>query len=249
MDRDTVTFVLGAYAAIATIGALGAALWAVREQRENNKLEKRNGDLQAELLQLERNRDFRSGPERRSAVASAVLFELDGLEPNLRRMWASKNAWGVSFIPRDVALESFIDHVELFRPTTVHAVLHLRGLVHDLRQRMPAGEAIDRKHDNQHRTWFMRTLAGVMVWAIHDARMRLLEEGGVIIPTKHDYRSLKEPDLPELPPEPAHLAGRAQLTLDAGRLVQEEDPNIRLLRAAEASEKEPESPDWYIGPK
>jgi hypothetical protein len=235
-DIDSATLIIAFYALLVTAVAAGAGVWAALEQRANNKLEKRNGDLQSQLVRIEEQRDERSGPERRAAVATALLFELDSLEPNLRRMWGSKDAWGHSFTPRDVALEIFIEHVDLFRPETVHAVLHLRGLVHDLRNYMPAGVVLDRTLDTPHRTWFMRSLAGFTVLAIHEARTQLLSEGGVTVPFRRDYRDLHEPQLPELPPQPEHLAQSAQLTLNAARADLEAGSELRLLRAAEASE-------------
>jgi hypothetical protein len=130
-------------------------------------------------------------------------FEIDMLEPSLRKMHGSSKAWGASFRPRDAAIDSFVERVELFKPKTVNAVMLLRGWVQDLKGSMPVGPR-DPKLDTAHRTWSMRTMAGLTVLAGLDARRALLDEGGEVHPIPHDRR-FKEPELPKLPAPLEHL--------------------------------------------
>jgi hypothetical protein len=80
VDREFVEIAIPWLALVVSAIALGFAIWAAIHTRG---YEQRDNELQARIVELEEQRDVRSGPARRAAIASAMLADIAAIELRL----------------------------------------------------------------------------------------------------------------------------------------------------------------------
>jgi hypothetical protein len=158
-------------------------------------------------------RDVLDRRRRRRATATAMLLEIEALEPNFRRMAADEDAGTSSFPLWYETIARTTDAAALFKPRTVHSLLLLKYRLDEVRDDMAQhqrGQDADKQVDDRvakNRTWARRSSSAVLVDLCMQARRALRREGGTL-PAATDEVEWHEPDLPQVsPPDPRPLTG------------------------------------------
>jgi hypothetical protein len=138
----------------------------------------------------------------RKAVASAVLAELEYMDPSLRAIFRMPNAASMQLTFTVAALDRFGEHVGLFAGNTIREVFACEQKLRELRAEM---EMRHGKLTTPQDHWQIRMRTGFAIRAINRARAALQREGGecqALPPGKvHEFPTLPElDDLLKLPP-------------------------------------------------
>jgi hypothetical protein len=161
MDRDFVQIAIPWLALVVSAIALAFAGWAALHTRG---YERRDNELQGRIVELEEERETRSGPRRRAAVATALLTELDALDMILGQVAEYRDSSPLlKYLPRLDMLDRVTDYVDLLSSESVRSLLALKAEIsvgrvnlqamdgdRARRERDAPSEAVQLKVLNQH---------------------------------------------------------------------------------------------------
>ena len=176
-----------------------------------NRASMRANGLQDRMLALEHERDRRSGPERRAAVATALLAELEALDVILTQVAEYRQSSPLlTHLPRMDVLERTADYVDLLSADTVRSLIALNVELRHAQKNLEMLEQVQKRHEealpteelrmkalDKHEALVQRA-AYELGWRTHRTRELLVSDGGVIV----ELRVAPAGDLSQLPPPP-----------------------------------------------
>ena len=171
-------------------------------QHENNRLERRNGDLQANILTIETERDARTGPVRRATIATAMLADLYVVEDYFFNAYSDAQPSAFDLPMRTAMFDRLPDFVDLFPAETLQALgaltAHLARIPHHVDAiRLASAGASERHPPTQ--TWMIRVMVSGVLRLTERARERLIADGGTPVEEER-HSGTVYPNAPALPP-------------------------------------------------
>jgi hypothetical protein len=143
----------------------------------------------------------------RKAIASAILAELEYIDPTLRIVFNAPNAGALHMGFTLAAMDRFGEHVALFATDTIREVFACAQKLHELREGMEQSyaTAIAGASVQPQEHWKIRLRAAFAIRAVNRARIALVREGGeahsLPPPLAHVFPELPSiDDLLKLPP-------------------------------------------------
>lgn len=168
----------------AVAGAVAMYYFDIRKQRRQ-----RRDDLAAVV----RERDGR-----RSAIATALLIDLRGLEHRMRRLYANESAALWSGESPAQMFDVVRSDLVLLGPAAMTTVLEFFGFVRDLYLVLDRVHVTPGAAPNAQQHWTIRFKAACALDALNPAVDALLDQGG-ILPAQNVIRDFAPPDLPTIP--------------------------------------------------
>jgi len=155
-----------------------------------------SNSLQKRVLQLEEARDRRAGPERRAAIASALLFEIAILESSLLELFASPGH-EIRYQGPYPLLSRVTDFVDVLDAAAMHQLMRVATRT---RLRSDGVQLFGSTGNAKLDEWAARSVCADFLNDVEKTREALVARGGIVIDLRTSLDGSSYPELPTLPP-------------------------------------------------